>query len=104
MLTMLYMLLDGVVGMEISLVGYAVCTGAYFLFCFLCKANRKRKKHIVLGWLSCEILCDLLWYLIFYRNGDYVNYGVGGTAVLLLLPAAYFLTAVLLTLLHDEKR
>lgn len=105
MLTMLYMLLDGVVGMEICLVGYAVCVAAYFLVCFLLRPNRAGKRRIVvaLGWLISELLCDVIWYLIFYQNGDYVNFGIGGAAAMLLLPGTLFLSAVITTAVNAEK-
>ncbi len=104
MLIMLYMLLDGIVGMGITLLGYAVCAAAYFFICFLFKANRAGKRNVVLGWLTCELLCDVLWYLIYYPNGNYVNHGIGGAAAMLLLPAVLFITATLTTLINGAKR
>lgn len=104
MLTMLYMLLDGISGMEISLLGYAVCVAVYFLICFLFRSNRAGKGIVFLSWLICELLCDVLWYLIFYQNGNYVNYGIGGTTVLFLLPGTLFVAAVSVTVINDKKR
>ena len=100
---MFYMMLDGIVGMEISLLCYAVCTAAYFLFCFLFKANRTGKKRVLLGWVICEIFCDILWYLIFYQDGNYVNHGIGGAAALFLLPLVYFSAGIILSLINYKK-
>ena len=101
---MLYMLLDGISGMEISLLGYAVCTAAYFLFCFLFKHNRAGKGSVFLAWLICELFCDVLWYRIFYPEGNYVNYGICGTAAMFLLPVILFMAALIVTAINGKKR
>ena len=103
MLTVLYMLLDGIVGMGITLAGYALCVAAYFFLCFLFRCNRMGKRKVFFGWLACELLCDVLWYLIYYPNGSYVNYGLGGATGSLLLPAALAAAGVLVAAINQEK-
>jgi len=100
MATMIYAWYDGVVGMEITLLGYAVCVLVYFAGCMLFRRNRAGKGSVLAGWLVCELVCDLLWYAFFFQNGDYVNRGIGGAAACLLLPVLLLTAGLIVTSLN----
>lgn len=105
MVTMIYAWLDGVQGMEITLLAYAVCVLAYFGFCFLFRANRCGKCKVLLGWLVSEAACDVFWFLYYYQNGSYVNRGIGGATSCFLLPILLLAAALAVTALnHDQKQ
>ena len=103
MLTLFYAWYDGVVGMEIALIGYAICTFLFFAVCFLFRCNRTGKGCVIAGWMICELICDVLWYLIYYPDGNYVNHGIGGAAGMFLWPAALTAAAILVTAINQEK-
>ena len=102
MVTMFYAWFDGVMGMEITLMGYAVCVLAYFAACFLSDSNRNRKGRVVLGWLVCELCCDLLWYFYYFEDGVYVNRGLASSAACFLLPVLLFAAGLVVTALNEN--
>ena len=103
MLTLIYALFDGVVGMEITLIGYGLCAVLYFVICFLFRCNRSGKGRVLIGWLVCELICDVLWYVIYYPDGYYVNYGIGGAAGMLLWPAALVGAAAMVSSVNANR-
>lgn len=103
MVTMLYAWHDGVMGMDITLVCYGICVALYILFCFLFRANRTGKGKVLLGWLACEGICDLVWWRAFYPEGYYVNHGISGTMICFLLPMLLVMAAMAVTALNMVK-
>jgi len=103
MVTMIYAWFDGVMGMEITLMGYAVCVLAYFAACFLSRSNRAGKGKVMLGWLVCELSCDLLWYFCYFENGIYVNKGLAGSAACFILPVLLFTAGLIVSALNENE-
>ena len=65
-----------------------LCTAIYLVVCLLsCTEHSwKARLPIFIGLLCGEIICDVLWYLIYFPGGVYFNYGLGGIGGLLLWP------------------
>jgi len=102
MITMLYAWIDGVIGMEVTLVCYAICVLVYFVLCFMFRANRICKRRVLYGWLVCEVICDLLWYFFYFENGNYMNRGLHGSMACMLLPFLLFVSGLIVTALNES--
>lgn len=103
MITMLYSL-GHVVGADVALLGFLVCTLVYFGVCFLLPQNRKGgKKRVLLGWGISEALFDAALCCFYYPNGSYVNHGLGGATACLLWPVLLLFAGLLVSALHGEK-
>lgn len=85
MLTAVYSL-QRVNGAQLWLLFWLLGAAAYVAGCCLLPANRTRRgiKNVLLGLLAGELAVDVLWAAIYYRNGGYVNYGVGAVYGLLI--------------------
>lgn len=77
--------LTQVYGAEIWVIFAAVCAAIYLGVCFLFRKNRRKPKPVFWGLLAAELLCDGLWASAFYPGGEYQNYGLGGSYLLLLI-------------------
>lgn len=51
----------------------------YFGIFSLIKKNRMNMKSLVLGFISVEVIFDILWLILFCFNSWYLEYGVGLT-------------------------
>ena len=98
MVTAIYSL-SRVHGAELWLLFWLACFAAYFGISLFFKHNRTGKgiKNVLFGLLIAEVIVDLLWAIIYYPNGTYVNYGIGAVfGVFLWIPAllvtAFFVT------------
>ena len=82
-----------------------VCMLVYFAGCFLVRQNREKpaRSRVLAGWCLTEILCGLLWYLIWFPGGTYHNYGIGGAAGVLLYPLVSGITGVAVTVLRKKR-
>lgn len=85
MITAIYSL-SRVHGAEIWLLFWLACVAVYLGISLLIKRNRTKKgiKNVLLGLLLAEVIIDLIWAMIYYRNGTYLNYGIGAVYGLLL--------------------
>ncbi len=89
--------------------GYAATQAALFLFgcvlifLFYCLSFRvNRTKHgiifILLSLLANEIIYELVWFLVFFPRGNYLNPGLhGGLYGLGLWPTLLLLTGIFVT-------
>lgn len=84
MVTAVYSL-SRVYGAEPWLFFWLAGVGVYFGICFLIKYNRTQRgmKNALIGLLIAEVMTDLAWALLYYRNGTYLNYGIGAVYGLL---------------------
>ena len=92
MVTAVYSL-SHVHGAELWLLFWAICFAAYFGICMLIKQNRTKHgiKNVLIGMLIAEVMIDLIWAIIYYHNGTYLNYGLGAVyGLLLLVPILMF--------------
>lgn len=85
-----------VVGAEITLLVFFAFTLLYYILCTL--VADKQHTKIFHGWLVCEVICDLLWWLIYFSGGDYYNHGIGGAYLILLWPVLLGIAAAILCL------
>lgn len=87
MFTSIYAL-DWVVGGGIWLLGCVICLAIALIITFSIKANRIKKNPIVaiIGVAISGIICDVVWYLIYFPNGEYLNMGLASASGLLLYP------------------
>ena len=104
MITAIYSLSE-VHGAELWLLFWFICVAAYFGFGFLIKCNRTKKgiKNVLIGLLIAEVLIDLLWAVIYYHNGTYLNYGIGAVYGLLGWIPVLVVTLIIVTLKNDEN-
>ncbi|OQB22369.1 MAG: hypothetical protein BWY11_02086 [Firmicutes bacterium ADurb.Bin182] len=90
---------------EIWLYGIFICLLVFTAICLLFKANRTKKGIIIilLSLLAAEIICDVIWFLIYFSDGSYYNYGLKGVFGLLLWPAMLILAGVISTKLNITR-
>ena len=98
MITAIYSLAN-VHGAEIWLAGWIICVLFYVGGCMLFPVNRQKtcRSAVWIGLLIAEVCNDLLWALIYYPNGSYINYGVGAVYGLFLWPLILFLAGIIVT-------
>ncbi len=99
MVTAIYSL-SQVYGAELWLLFWFVCAVIYLGISFLIKDNRTKKgiKNVLIGLLVSEVIIDLVWTIIYYHNGTYLNYGIGAVYGLLLWIPILTVTLVIITL------
>lgn len=97
--------LKQITGAEIIFIGVLICillfTGVFLLF----KFNRN-KRSIVCYLLSALIifeLCDLIWVSYLFPNGQYLNRGLIGTGIFLILPLLLMILNTFLTYINKRK-
>lgn len=78
MVTAIYSL-SQVHGAELWLLFWLVCVVIYLGISLLFKHNRTSKgvKNVLIGLLIAEMIIDIIWAVIYYHNGTYLNYGIG---------------------------
>ena len=98
MVTAIYSL-SQVHGAELWLLFWLVCVVVYLGIGFLFKNNRTKKgvKNMLICLLIAEVLIDLVWAIIYYHNGTYMNYGLGAVYGLLLWVPILAVTLVAVT-------
>lgn len=98
MVTAIYSL-SQVHGAELWLLFWLVCVVIYLGISFLIKHNRTPKgvKNVLIGLLIAEVIIDLMWAIIYYHNGTYLNYGIGAVYGLLLWVPVLVVTSVIVT-------
>ena len=99
MITAIYSL-SYVYGAELWLLFWAVCAVVYLAICGAFRTNRAPGafKRVMIGLLVAEVIVDLVWALIYYDNGVYLNYGIGAIYGLLLWIPALVIAGVTVTL------
>ena len=72
-------------GAELWLLFLGICVVIYLCIGLLIKQNRTKKgiKNMLIGLLIAEVFTDLIWAIIYYHNGTYINYGIGAVYGLL---------------------
>ncbi len=98
MITAIYSL-SNLHGAEIWLLFWAVCVVVYLGIGFLIKQNRTKQgiKTMLIGLLIAEVVIDFAWALFYYRNGAYINYGVGATYGLFWWIPVLIITLIIVT-------
>ena len=98
MVTAIYSL-SQVHGAELWLLFWLVCLVAYLILCFAIKSNRTKKgrKNVFIGLLVAEVAVDLIWAIIYYRNGVYINYGIGAVYGMFIWIPALTTTAIIVS-------
>ena len=78
---------------------WLACVAVYLGISFLIKHNRTKKgvKNVLIGLLIAEVIIDLMWAIIYYHNGTYLNYGIGAVCGLLLWVPVLVITSVITT-------
>ena len=87
-------------GIELVLTGCLLC---------LTVSSRKNRTHrglkrVGIAMLCCELLCSLLWLLIFYPNGAYHNYGLQGALFFLIYPVTLAVSGAVIALYPKINR
>ena len=98
MITAIYSL-SFVHGAELWLLFWLICAIAYIGICFMMKSNRTKSgiKTTLIGLLAAEVMIDLIWAMIYYPHGTYLNRGIGAVYGLLLWVLALVITAIAVT-------
>ena len=99
MLTAMYSLTQ-VRGAELWLLFWFVCVGVYLGVSFLVKDNRTKNgvRNVLIGLLIAEVIIDLVWAMIYYHNGTYLNYGIGAVYGMLLWVPLLIITLIIVTM------
>lgn len=91
-------------GAELWIVGWLLCCVLYFSLQLPLKANRGRAKNLLFWFLIAEVLTDLGWALVYYRQPGYVNYGIGAVYGLLLWPLALIAAGTIATMQNKREK
>lgn len=99
MITAIYSL-SQVHGAELWLLFWIICVVAYLGISFLIKRNRSKTgiKNVLVGLLIAEVIIDLMWAVIYYHNGTYLNYGIGAVYGILLWVPILTVTLIFVTI------
>jgi len=103
MVTAIYSL-SQVHGAELWLLFWLICVVVYLVISFLVKRNRSKSgiKNVLVGLLIAEVIIDLMWAVIYYHNGTYMNYGIGAVYGLLLWIPILIATLVIATAINRK--
>ena len=98
MVTAIYSL-SQVHGAELWLLFWFICLIAYLILCFAIKCNRTKqgRKNVFIGLLVAEVVVDLIWAIVYYRNGVYINYGIGAVYGMFMWVPALIITAIIVS-------
>lgn len=99
MVTAIYSL-SQVHGAELWLLFWLICVVVYLGISFLIKRNRSKAgiKNILVGLLIAEVIIDLMWAVIYYHHGTYMNYGIGAVYGILLWVPILTVTLIFVTI------
>ena len=92
-------------GAELWLLFWGICVVVYLCIALLIKQNRTKKgfKNILIGLLIAEVITDLIWAIIYYHNGTYLNYGIGAIYGLLLWIPVLVVTLIIVTIKNGKN-
>lgn len=98
MVTAIYSL-SQVHGAELWLLFWITCAVIYVGICLAAKKNRTKRgvRAILIGLLIAEVIADLIWAVIYYRNGAYINYGIGAVYGLIVWIPVLIVTGFIVT-------
>ena len=93
-------------GIELVLTGCLLCLTVFSTLTVSSRKNRTHKglKRVGIAMLCCELLCSLLWLLIFYPNGAYHNYGLQGALFFLIYPVTLAVSGAVIALYPKMKK
>ena len=92
-------------GAELWLLFWGICVVVYLCIALLIKQNRTKKgfKKILIGLLIAEVITDLIWAIMYYHNGTYLNYGIGAVYGLLLWIPVLVVTLIIVTIKNGKN-
>ena len=92
-------------GAELWLLFWGICVIIYLAIGLLIKQNRTQKgiKNMLIGLLIAEVITDLIWAIIYYHNGTYMNYGIGAVYGLLLWIPILVGTLIIVTIKNGKN-
>ena len=92
-------------GAELWLLFWGICVAVYLCIALLIKQNRTKKgfKNILIGLLIAEVITDLIWAIMYYHNGTYLNYGIGAVYGLLLWIPVLVVTLIIVTIKNGKN-
>lgn len=97
--------LNQVTGAELILLGSLLCILIFTVVFALFKTNRSKKA--ILRYLVSMIiifeLCDLIWLSYLFPNGEYINRGLIGASIFLILPLFLIFLNSLLTYINKKN-
>lgn len=99
MITAIYSL-SFVHGAELWILFWFLCLIAYLGICFAFRTNRTKsgRKTVLVGLLIAEVLIDLVWAIVYYHNGTYLNYGIGAVYGIIMRIPVLAVTAMIVSL------
>lgn len=105
MVTAIYSL-DKVNGAEVMIFGWVVCAVIYVIGCFLPKGNRSWQGCREIFWylLASEIVTDIIWTILYYEDGHYINHGLGSIYGVLIWPMILLAAGIFVTMQNKEKK
>ena len=104
MITAIYSL-SYVGGAELWLLFWFLCAMAYTGICVMLKPNRGRKaiRTVVMGLVVAEAIIDIVWAVIYYHNGTYLNYGIGAIYGLTLWIPVLVIAMIVVTIINRKN-
>ena len=87
-------------GAELWILFWFLCLIAYLGICFAFRTNRTKsgRKTVLVGLLIAEVLIDLVWAIVYYHNGTYLNYGIGAVYGIIMWIPVLAVTAMIVSL------
>ena len=103
MVTAIYSL-SHVHGAELWLLFWFICIIVYLGGCLAMKCNRTKSgiKTTLIGLLIAEVIIDLVWAIIYYYNGSYINYGIGAMYGIIMWIPVLILTSIVVICINRK--
>lgn len=103
MVTAIYSL-SQVHGAELWLLFWFLCVVVYLGISLFMRQNRTKQgvKNMLIGLLIAEFVIDIVWAIIYYHNGTYLNYGIGAVYGLFLWIPVLIVTLIVVTYMNKR--
>ena len=104
MFTSMYAL-EWVTGANIWLIGCLLCLLVTFAIAFAIKVNRVKSNvmHSILGIVIPAILCDIVWFILYFPNGEYRNMGLASASGLFLYPLCLAVGLIIVSSINKSR-
>lgn len=100
MITLILLLSESVNGAGMLLAAFLLTALMYFLINLCFERNRTKNGIIRVSvfLVLCELISDIIFYSVYFTDGEDSNPGIAGLGVLLIYPALLILAAMIINL------
>lgn len=97
--------LDEVYGAPMWALFWAGCVLVYMGACLLMRPNRSGRgiKNLLIGLATADAVIELIWVMLYYPHGEYVNHGLAAAAGVLIWIPVLFAAGTMVTLRNRKN-